>query len=174
MNNLSDKISYLRGLAEGLKIDQDSNEGKLILQLIDVMQDAVAEISEMQEAMDELNDYVESIDDDLSELEGDFEDDDEFNDDDDIFDSDTDMDDNDDAVLDFFPKEAQPDEEDGVGMYVGCICPSCHGMFCVDAYEDEENQMYVCPHCDSTVEARPMDNDNVPIAKAFSEEPEDV
>lgn len=172
MSNLSDKVSYLRGLAEGLKVEAESNEGKLIMQLIEVLQDAASEIDELHEAFDELNDYVESIDDDLSDLEGDWDDDDDDFDDDDEEDDD-DEDDDEDDVIDFFPSLSEGDDEDGVGMYVGCICPKCHGMFCVDADSDEQNQMYVCPHCNETVEARPMDNDNVPIAKAFSEEPED-
>ncbi len=171
MSNLSDKVSYLRGLAEGLKVEDGTNEGRLIKQLIDVLAEAVEEIDELHEAFDELNDYVESIDDDLSELEDwdddfDYDDEDEDDEDDDDFEDEED----DEDLVEYFDDDR---DDDGASMYVGCICPKCHGMFCVDAYEDEDNQMYVCPHCNQTVEARPMDNDNVPIAKVFSEEPEE-
>ncbi len=176
MSNLSDRISYLRGLAEGLKVDESSSEGKLITQLIDVLSEVIDEVDDLHDEVDELNDYVESIDEDLTELEGDFEDDDEDDDDEDYdfdFDGDDDEDDEDDDEdegdeFDFFAREddLEEDDEDGVGMYVGCICPECHGMFCIDARIDEDNLLYTCPHCGKNVEADPMDNDNVPIAKA--------
>lgn len=181
MSNLSDRISYLRGLAEGLKVDESSSEGKLITQLIDVLSEVIDEVDDLHDEVDELNDYVESIDEDLSELEGDFDDDEDededdefdfdFEDDDedeDDLDDDEDEDDEDDE-FDFFAREddLEEDDEDGVGMYVGCICPECHGMFCIDARIDEDNLLYTCPHCLKNVEANPMDNDNVPIAKAF-------
>ncbi len=182
MSNLSDRISYLRGLAEGLKTDESSNEGKLITQLIEVLSEVIDDVDDLHDEVDELNDYVESIDEDLSELEGDFDDDDDDDDDDDEdFDFDFDEDDEEDDdeeeddeedEFDFFAREDDlgDEEEDGVGMYVGCICPECHGMFCIDARIDEDNLLYTCPHCGKNVEARPMDNDNVPIAKAVEDE----
>ncbi|MDL2205857.1 zinc ribbon domain-containing protein [Eubacteriales bacterium OttesenSCG-928-N13] len=174
MSNLSDKVSYLRGLAEGLSVGDGSSEGKLIVQLIDMLSEAVEEIDELREAFDELSDYVESIDEDLSELEGDFDDDDfDFDDEDEDFDDIIDEDEDEDELDFFMPDDDDDEDEDeGIGMYVGCICPKCNGMFCVDAVEDEDNQMYVCPHCGETVEAHTMDNDNVPVAKAFKD-PED-
>ena len=47
MHDVFKKISYLKGYAEGLKVDTKSNEGKLLLKLIDV-------IDELAEAVDDI------------------------------------------------------------------------------------------------------------------------
>ena len=36
---ISEKVAYLKGLAEGLNLDTDSKEGKLIAAIIDVLDD---------------------------------------------------------------------------------------------------------------------------------------
>ena len=52
MENIGEKIAYLKGLAEGLKVDESTNEGKIIKGILDVLA--------------EMNDYIEEIDDDLA------------------------------------------------------------------------------------------------------------
>ena len=37
MSALSDKIAYLRGLAAGMKISEETDEGRLLKQIIDVL-----------------------------------------------------------------------------------------------------------------------------------------
>ena len=37
MSALSDKVSYLKGLAEGMKIDSGANEGKLLMEIIEAL-----------------------------------------------------------------------------------------------------------------------------------------
>jgi DNA-directed RNA polymerase subunit delta len=179
MSNLGEKVSYLKGLAEGMKLDTSSDEGKLIVQMIDVLSEAANQLDELQEAYQELNDYVECIDDDLEELELQCEGDDEdegfeFDDDDEqdnlafIDDLDDDEDDED--------EEGDCEETDDCAMYVGCLCPECDGMFCVDAGNDCE-RLLICPHCAAKVAGVPMDFENVPMAKPVSEaseEPEDT
>ena len=68
-NQLSDKVSYIRGLMEGMKFDTDSNENKLLGKIVEVLGDMAEEIETVSEAQDELSEYVDSIDEDLSELE---------------------------------------------------------------------------------------------------------
>ena len=99
MSSLGDKVSYLKGLAEGKKIDASSNEGKLIVQMIDVLVEVTKQIDELQEAHQELNDYVECIDDDLEELELQFE-------------GESDGDEEDDFDFDEDEHEADDDDED--------------------------------------------------------------
>ena len=184
MSNLGEKVSYLKGLAEGKKIDASSDEGKLIVQMIDVLVEVTRQIDELQEAHQELNDYVECIDDDLEELElqyeGEGDDDDE-----DGFDFDDDEHEVDDDEEDYTFVGDQGDEIDGHGadegddeeetddcaMYVGCLCPECGGMFCVDAGDNCE-KLLICPHCAAKVTGVPMDFENVPMAKPVPEEPE--
>ena len=34
MSNLTDRVSYIKGLAEGMKLDTESNEGKIIEKML--------------------------------------------------------------------------------------------------------------------------------------------
>jgi len=68
-------------------------------------------------------------------------------------------------------EEGDADESDDCAMYVGCLCPECNGMFCVDAGDDGE-RLLICPHCGAKVTGVPMDFENVPMAKPAPEEPE--
>ena len=69
MSNLTDRVSYLKGLAEGLKLNTESNEGKLIEKMLEVLSDLAAEVEDLRADHDDLNEYVESIDSDLSDME---------------------------------------------------------------------------------------------------------
>ena len=122
MNNLSDRVSYLKGLAEGLKLDTEKNEGKLIEKILEVLTDITTEIASIREDHDELSSYVEAVDNDLSDLEDAVLGDDEF-------DGDEDED------------EA---EDDGVVEYT---CPHCgeEMTFEVDSFDFDED--YLCPNC---------------------------
>lgn len=185
MSNLGEKVSYLKGLAEGMKVDTSSDEGKLIVQMIDVLSEAAKQLDELQEAYQELNDYVECIDDDLEELELQCEGDEDEDDDGFDFDEDDEGDDGDDgeknafSFIDDDEAEEEGDEDDSedaddsddCAMYVGCLCPECGGMFCVDAGNDGE-KLLICPHCAAKVTGVPMDFENVPMAKPAPEEPE--
>ncbi|OLS03931.1 CD1247 N-terminal domain-containing protein [Tissierella creatinophila] len=79
MNYLFQKVSYLQGLAEGLGVDDTSNEGKLLLQIIDVLGEFTEVLDEVVEDQVGLEEYVSFIDEDLSDVEDEVYDDyDEF------------------------------------------------------------------------------------------------
>ena len=122
MSNLTDRVSYLKGLAEGLKLDTEKSEGKLIEKILEVLTDITTEIASIREDHDELSSYVEAVDNDLSDLEDAVLGDDEF-------DGDEDED------------EA---EDDGVVEYT---CPHCgeEMTFEVDSFDFDED--YLCPNC---------------------------
>ena len=71
MNYLYEKVSYLKGLSEGMELDQTTKEGKLLTQIIDVLDDFAVAINDLDEEVDEVVDYVDAIDEDLDELEED-------------------------------------------------------------------------------------------------------
>ena len=152
--NLSERASYIKGLAEGLEIDRESKEGKLIAALIELTGEMAQELAKVRKDIDEidddldyLNDYVEELDDDLESVENflDGEDDDEEDDEDDYDFDDEDEDDEDDLL-----------DEDCDGNCEGChgcdgeeyyeiVCPSCGETVCFDQELDPEN--LVCPAC---------------------------
>ena len=79
MNNLFKKVSYLEGLAEGLGVNESTNDGKLLMQIIEVLGDFTDVLEDMVEDQIGLEEYVTFIDEDLSDLEDEIYDDyDEF------------------------------------------------------------------------------------------------
>lgn len=139
MSNLTDHVSYIKGLAEGMKLDTATNEGKLISKLLDVMAEMAEENAALRKDLDELNEYVESIDEDLASMEEAlFGNEDE--DDCDCgcgcghhhHDGDEDEEDDDEA------------EDDHVVEYT---CPHCgeEMTFEVDNFDFDED--YLCPNC---------------------------
>ena len=127
MMTLTEKASYLKGMADGMELDQKSKEGKLIKALIDLVSDMAEELADMAEDMDTLNDYVEELDEDLGDVEEVLcEDDDE----------------------DYCDGDCEGcDGCDGYDMdeTYEVECPKCHETICFDESIDPEE--LVCPAC---------------------------
>lgn len=69
MASIKEKVAYLQGLTKGLNVSDASSEGKLILNIVDVLDDMADEIENVNLVQEDLEDYVETIDEDLTELE---------------------------------------------------------------------------------------------------------
>ncbi len=81
---LTEKVAYLKGLAEGLDLDKDTKEAKLFDAMFDILEDMALTISDIDEDLSACEDLVDAIDEDLDELEEYiFEDEDFYDDDDD-------------------------------------------------------------------------------------------
>ena len=150
--NLTEKASYLKGLAEGLELDKESKEGKIIAALLDLTGEMAQELAKVRNDIDEidddldyLNDYVEELDDDLESVENLLggEDDEDYDSDE----EDEDDEEDDDGLL---------GDDDCDGNCEGChgcddeeyyeiVCPSCGETVCFDQELDPEN--LVCPAC---------------------------
>ncbi len=127
MSELTDRVAFLRGLAEGMQLDDSKPENKLMLKMLDVMDELAKDNDELHKALDELNEYMESIDEDLSDMEediyGDMSDDDE--------------DDEDDGNED-------DDEDDRTVEYA---CPYCGEVMVFDVERFDFDEDYLCPNC---------------------------
>ena len=66
---ISEKIAYLKGLMEGMKIDGSTNEGKLFGAVIDALDEFASEIYTLEDTQDELQAQIDEIDDDLAFVE---------------------------------------------------------------------------------------------------------
>ena len=75
MNDLNSRVAYLKGLAEGLGLDEEKRESKLFRAIIDVLAEMAEAIGRLRDDYDDLTDYAEAIDQDLNDLEDDFYDD---------------------------------------------------------------------------------------------------
>ena len=71
MDYLVQKVAYLKGLADGLGIEDTTNEGKLLLQIVETLEDFTDVIADVIEDQMDLEEYVNFIDEDLADIEED-------------------------------------------------------------------------------------------------------
>ena len=130
---ISEKVAYLKGLAEGLNIDTEkSKEGKLISVMIGILEEIGLSIEDLEENTVALGEEIDAISDDLSDVESVV-----FEEDDDDGDCCCDDDDDDDDDDDFFEVECPNCKEtlviDEDVLESGVIqCPSCKEKFALD------------------------------------------
>lgn len=66
---ISEKVAYLKGLMEGLKIDDQTNEGKMFTAILDVLDEIALEIEDLTDEVMELGDGLDVVSDDLGDVE---------------------------------------------------------------------------------------------------------
>lgn len=69
MQDITEKVSYLQGLSEGLSIIEGSPQGKIISGILNVLNEMAEDINIMHQDLADMREYIESVDDDLLELE---------------------------------------------------------------------------------------------------------
>lgn len=123
----SEKVAYLRGLAEGLGVEESSREGKLLNAIIDVLTD-------MAHGLDEVNEKVDSVGEDIDELYDEM-----------------------DELSQYFTVEDDEDDEeddywdDGEPVFYEVTCPACENTITID--EDVLLTGAIsCPNCGETLE----------------------
>ena len=128
---ISEKVAYLKGLAEGLNLDTEkSKEGKLISVMIGILEEIGLSIEDLEENTQTLGEEIDVLSDDLSDVE------------DVVFDEDEDEDEDDeDYDDDWFEVECPTCEEplviDDKALADGMIqCPNCHDKFALDLSDD--------------------------------------
>lgn len=70
MKSILERVAYLKGLADGLKIDTQNDEGKLLAETINVMESLALAIDDLEYRQDLIVEDMEDMDLDLSDLEG--------------------------------------------------------------------------------------------------------
>ena len=73
--NLTEKVAYLKGLVEGLKLDANDDTVKVINAIIDVLDDMALTVSDLDDEVGLIGAQLDEVDDDLALLEEDFYDD---------------------------------------------------------------------------------------------------
>ena len=123
----SEKVAYLKGLAEGLGMDKESKDGKILSVIIDVLEDIALDIEDLEENAFDLAEALDQVSDDLSDVE------------DIIFDEDDDDEDWDD------------EDEDDDTLFYEVTCPACENTITID--EDVlELGGIECPNCGEHLE----------------------
>lgn len=124
--SITEKVAYLKGLAEGMDLDTEKKEGKLLAAIIDVLEDIALELADIEDAQEELGEGLDAVSDDLEDVEdllyGE-EDEDEYE-------------------LD--------DLEEGKDCYA-TTCPTCEESIYFDESVLEDGEV-VCPNCGEKLE----------------------
>ena len=120
---ISEKVAYLKGLAEGLNLDvEKSKEGKLISVMIGILEEVGLSIEDLEENALALGEEIDTISDDLADVESV------------VFGEDEDED-------DYFEVECPNCEEpiviDDKALAEGEVeCPNCQTKFSLDLSDD--------------------------------------
>lgn len=129
---LSEKSAYLKGLMDGLKLDTEAPEGKMLAGIVDLLQDMTASVSDLEENAIAVSDELDEMEDALDAIE-------EFL-----------MDDFDEDYEDEDYELDNEDYEDEDAMYE-VTCPKCGEVIHVD--EDTLlTESIDCPKCGETLE----------------------
>lgn len=80
---ITEKVAYLKGLVEGLGLDEETKEGRIIKEIVEVLDDMAMTVADTENGLSEISEQVDAIDEDLEDLEKDFYGDDDEEDDED-------------------------------------------------------------------------------------------
>ena len=150
---ISEKSAYLKGLMDGLKLDTESNEGKMIAAIVDLLGDMSKRMADIEDTTIAISDELDEIEEDLDAIEDfimDEDDEDDWDEYEDYYDPDDEED------------EEEPEEgfdfgdEDSTIYEVECACGN------VIDFDEEvlESGSIVCPNCGETLEFT-FDDDEV-------------
>ena len=126
---ITEKVAYLKGLAEGMELDTGKKEGKLLAAIIDVLDDLALELADLRDLQMELEDGLDAVSEDLEDVE------------DIVYDCDDDFDDED---------EDYEDEEEDEDCYA-TTCPTCEETIYFDESILEDGEV-ICPNCGEKLE----------------------
>ena len=123
---LSNKAAYLKGLMEGLKIDDSTDQGKVLKAMAELLEEMAKAIEDVTVLADETVDVVDSISDDLSDLEDAFYDE---------------------------GYDGEDDDEDVFGdeTLYECVCPTCGETIVLDDKMVSAGSVE-CPNCGESLE----------------------
>ena len=139
---ISEKSAYLKGLMDGLKLNTESDEGKMIAAIVDLLGDLTRKVTDIEDTTIAISDELDEIEEDLDAIE-DFimDDEDEYDDEDDFDWDDEDEDEEFEEGFDFGDEETTIYE-------VQCVCGE------VINFDEEtlEEGSIICPNCGETLE----------------------
>ena len=129
---ITEKVAYLKGLAEGMELDTEKKEGKLLAAIIDVLDDIALEIADMKADQAELYDGLDAVSDDLEDVE-------------DVVFGEEDEDE-DDEDSEYYEDDLDEDED-----CYATTCPTCEETIYFDESVLEDGEV-ICPNCGEKLE----------------------
>ena len=147
---ISEKAAYLKGLMDGLELDTEKAEGKLISAIVELMGDVTRKLTDVENTTIAISDELDEIEEDLDAIEDYIldEEDDEYDDYEDDFDDYDDDDEYEDEGFDY-------GDEDSTIYEVKCTCGN------IINFDEEtlEEGSIICDNCGETLEFTFEDED---------------
>ena len=136
---ISEKSAYLKGLMDGMKLSTESDEGKMIAAIVDLLGDLTKKVTDIEDTTIAISDELDEIEEDLDAIEDFILDEEE-----DFEDDDFDWDDEDEEYEEGFDFG----DEDSIIYEVECACGE------VINFDEEtlEAGSMTCPNCGETLE----------------------
>lgn len=72
MATIKSRVSYLKGLMDGLKMKADSSEGRLFTEIVKVLDEIGEEVDTLKEKYENMEEYISALDEDLQDVEEDY------------------------------------------------------------------------------------------------------
>jgi hypothetical protein len=152
---ISEKAAYLKGLMDGLNLDTEKAEGKMIAAVVELLGDVTKKLTDVEDTtiaisdeLDEIEEDLDAIEDYILEVEEDLEDEDDeyFDDEDDDYDFDDEED---------YEEGFDFGDEDSIIYEVKCVCGN------VINFDEEtlEEGSIVCDECGELLEFSLEDED---------------
>lgn len=152
MMTITEKAAYIKGLVDGLELDESAKETKVIKALVDIIDDMALSIADAEDdiavladEIDDIEEHLDAVDVDLADVEEilyeEYEDDEYFDDD---CDCDCDCCDGCDEDEDF---EYEVE------------CPDCGEVFCFDESVFEDDEPLTCPNCGMVIDEIEIEDD---------------
>ena len=144
---ISEKAAYLKGLMDGLELDTQKPEGKMIERIVDLLCDVTKRLTDIEETTIAISDELDEIEEDLDAIE-DFIMDEEYDDEDDFDPFDDEFDDDEFDDDDFEDEGFDFGDEETTIYEVTCACGN------VIAFDEEtlEEGSIVCDVCGENLE----------------------
>ena len=150
---ISEKAAYLKGLMDGLKLDTEKAEGKMIASIVDLLGDVTRKLTDIEDTTIAISDELDEIEEDLDAIEDYILDEEDEDEDDwcDCEDDDDDWDDNEE-----FEESFDFGDEDSIIYEVKCACGN------VINFDEEvlEKGSIVCEQCGEKLEFTFDDEDD--------------
>ncbi len=132
--NAMEKVAYIKGLMEGLGIEDSTKEGKVLKAMAEVLEELAASVSDLESELSEVYEHVDySIDEDLGLLEDDY----------------YGCDDEDDECC-CGDDDDDDDEDDDEELYE-VVCPKCGDSICINESVIDTGSID-CPNCGEKLE----------------------
>ena len=141
---ISEKSAYLKGLMDGLNLDTEKAEGKMISAIVELLGDVTKKLTDVEDTTIAISDELDEIEEDLDAIEDYILDDEDEDDEDDYEDDDYGFDDEEDYEDEGFDFG----DEDSIIYEVKCACGN------VINFDEEtlEEGSIVCDQCGELLE----------------------